>query len=343
MDNLLPANIEVKEVEEDMKGITKRKDNRYMIRKTVNGIRITKYARTYTEAKEILRKIKNGKIKPKQKEIEQNYKFEEYANYWLDTYKKPFLKERTYLDIKYLINHLIEKFGKMKISDLTTHDIQQFYNKMKQSRSKEKTFTYLNSILQKAFDTGIIDRNPFNAVVKDKKLKCKLNAYTFKEQETILDAIKGTDIEHEIYVYLLCGCRPNELPKNKQFDFENNFINIYGTKNDNALHRVIEMSEEFANYIKPYVSKNTILEENYVSKRFIDLCKQRKIERPLLYRLRHTFATNHFTLGTQAKQVQEWLGHASIQITLDQYTDIDKTATKDKLLKLYNNFYYIKK
>lgn len=59
-----------------------------------------------------------------------------------------------------------------------------------------------------------------------------------------------------------------------------------------------------------------------------------------LYRLRHTFATNHFTLGTPAKRVQEWLGHGSISLTLDTYTDIDRTASAESIKKLYNRYYY---
>ena len=40
--------------------------------------------------------------------------------------------------------------------------------------------------------------------------------------------------------------------------------------------------------------------------------------------------------------VSDWMGNTSITITLDTYTDIDKTATKEKILTLYNNYYYIK-
>ncbi|MCI7003733.1 MAG: hypothetical protein MR904_05305 [Clostridia bacterium] len=40
--------------------------------------------------------------------------------------------------------------------------------------------------------------------------------------------------------------------------------------------------------------------------------------------------------------VSDWMGHTSITITLDTYTDIDKTAIKEKILTLYNNYYYIK-
>ena len=128
----------------------------------------------------------------------------------------------------------------------------------------------------------------------------------------------------------------------ENFDFTNNLINIYGTKNDNALHRQIEMSEPFAMYIKEYLSNHEIQAERYVSRKFKEICLSLGIENPLLYKLRHTFATNHFTLGTPPKQVQEWLGHSKISMTLDTFTDIDKTSSKDKLKNLYNNFYYIK-
>ena len=79
----------------------------------------------------------------------------------------------------------------------------------------------------------------------------------------------------------------------------------------------------------------------YVSKQFIALCESLNIDKGILYRLRHTFASNHFRLKTQVKYIQEWLGHGSISVTLDTYTDIDKTATKEKILELYNNYYYI--
>ena len=49
---------------------------------------------------------------------------------------------------------------------------------------------------------------------------------------------------------------------------------------------------------------------------------------------------NHFTLGTPQKYVQQLLGHSTISMTLDTYTDIDKTASKSKIGALYNNFYY---
>ena len=69
----------------------------------------------------------------------------------------------------------------------------------------------------------------------------------------------------------MCGCRPNELPQKKNFDFINNVININGTKNENALHRQIEMSETFSKYMQDYYVKHETQAEKYVSIKFIKI------------------------------------------------------------------------
>jgi integrase len=324
-----------------MKNIFKRTDKRYMIRKVVNGVRITKYADTLAEAKNILKSLKNNQAQIPQKEKVKSYNLEEYSQIWLETYKKPFVGAKSYSAIKSFILRINKSLGNIKLKELTANQIQEYFNQIPRGRSKEKMFSYFNSMLQKATDTELMLKNPCKAVVKDKKVKSKNYAYTYAEQEQILNALKNTDIENEIMIYLMCGCRPAELPQKANFDFENNIIHIYGTKNDNALHRQIEMSNEFNIYIQKYFKEHDVQAERYVSRKFISICNSIGISNPLLYRLRHTFATNHFTLGTQPKRVQQWLGHATISMTLDTYTDIDKTATKEKIQKLYNNFYYI--
>ena len=322
-----------------MKGITKRKDGRYVIRKTINGIRIIRYAKTIKEAQKILTKIKSNKII---EDTQKTYTFKEWCEEWLEKYKKPFINERSYKDIKNLVKNILKTFEKYKMDAITTSAIQNYLNKIPKNRTKERLQTYFNAILQKAEDVAIINKNPFKGVIKEKKGKYKNTSFNYSEQCKILNTIKNTEIEKEIYIYLMTGCRPNERPASSNFDFDNNLITINGTKNENALERKIEMSQAFANFIKPYIKKNKRPKQEVIVKTFKELCEQSKIAKPLLYRLRHTFATNHFTLGTNAKQVQEWLGHCSVSLTMDIYTDIDKTATKEKIRNLYNNFYFEK-
>ena len=330
------------EGEEIMPGIKLRKDGRYEVRKMQEGRRISIYTKTLNEAKKILTKLKNNKIKiSKEVKKQKVYTLKQWYEIWLDTYKKPFLKPKSYEMIISSFRKAIKKFGNIPINKISSLDIQKFLNSMELNRTKERIQVYFNAILQKACDLDLITKNPFKAVERTKKRKYKNFCYNFDEQQKIINAIKGTKIEQAIYCYLLTGARPNELPQKKDFDFTNNIINIHGTKNEKSKHREIQMSQTFAKYMEEYFLLNEFPGHTEIQQTFKNICEKLKIEKPLLYRLRHTFASNHFVLRTPAKQVSEWMGHTTISTTLDIYTDIDKTATKEKIQNLYNNFYYI--
>lgn len=328
--------------EDYMPGITLRKDGRYMIRKMINGKRTTFYTKSYREAQKILNKLKKNDmlIEFKQRNISQ--KLSEWTTEWEETYKKRFISSKSFNDIHNSLKKVIDELGNIEIKKLTTLTIQKFLNKLKNNRTKERIELYFNALLQKATDIGLLDRNPFKAVQKTKKGKYKNYAFTFEEQEKILSITSGTDIECEILIYLLTGARPSEFPKEENIDLDKMIIHINGTKNEKSKHREVDISDNFGSYLKKHLATRKLHDYNYIQKRFKELCEQTNIKKPILYRLRHTFASNHFVIGTQTKVVSDWMGHTSITITLDTYTDIDKTATKEKILKLYNNYYYIK-
>lgn len=326
-----------------MPGIRKRKDGRYEIRKMENGQRISLYARSEKEAQTLLNKLKKNKIKIKPKVIEEKPKTQALTQWfqeWIEIYKKPFVNEKSLKEIESSLKPVLKVFGNKQINEIAPTEIQRFLNGLEQNRSKERIQLYFNALLQKATDLDIIKKNPFKAVQKSKKKKYKNNTYTYEEQIKILNAIKSSNIEHEIITYLMTGARPNEFPKKENFDFENNVVIINGTKNESSKRRVIEMSIDYSNFMKEFLKKQSFKTHKEIQTEFKNLCVKNNIQTPLLYRLRHTFASNHFILGTPAKQVSEWMGHSSITITLDTYTDIDKTITKEKIKKLYNNFYY---
>lgn len=325
-----------------MPGIKQRQDGRFEIRKMVNGTRKSFYANTMTEAKKIYKKLLKNKIDINKKEIEEDNKknptLTEWILQWEEIYKKPKVTEKTFKDMHNCLKEVFLKLGNKKLTELKTIQIQMFLNNLKQNRTKEKIELYLNNILQKAEDTELIDKNPFKAIEKSTKGKYKNICFNFEEQKLILDRIKNSTIEHEIMTYLIIGCRPAELPTNNDFNFEYNYVSIKGTKNINA-KRNVDISIEFSKYMKDYLKDNKMKTHIEVQKIFKKLCRNLNINKLLLYRLRHTFASNHFAIGTPAKQVSAWMGHSTITITLDTYTDIDKSLTKEKILNLYNNYY----
>ena len=53
-----------------------------------------------------------------------------------------------------------------------------------------------------------------------------------------------------------------------------------------------------------------------------------------LHILRHTFATRVLESGINPKVLQKWLGHSSIKITMDIYSEIQSEYEKSEFLKL---------
>ena len=323
-----------------MKNITKRADGRYMAHYQLNHTRIYAYGKTQKQAVEKLKKLKkNISTYEKRKE---NYTFEEWNNYWLKTYKEPFVKEKTLRDTKTLIKEINKGLGQYKLNNLKPNIIQEFYNKYERTRKKEKILIYIKASLQKAFESGHIKINPVNAIVKEQKLVFNEQPYTFEEQEKILNAVKNTDIECYVWLYLLTGIRKNELNNDilSCINLETNQIKVLNEKQkiNKAQYKFIDLNPKFIEWL---INKkdNFTLTANQVYNKFKAVLKNLNIEGHL-HKLRHTFATNYYYLGVPLKTIQEWCGHSTPAITEQVYVGVSRENIKNKLIKLYNNLLY---
>ena len=324
----------------DMKNVTKRKDGRYVIRYQVNGHRAVAYARTQAQASAKRAQVRKKAIQSNK--LRTQYTLESWLNYWMETYKKNFIKYDGYIEIGHILRLVKQKLGPIKLEALTTSQIQEYYNNIPSGRRKEKVILYLNASLKKAVETRVLKYNPCLAVVKEKRVKNVRAPFTIDEQRCILSAIKGMDIEPYIYLYLLTGLRKNELPKDilGALDIENRqFIAINEKQRGLRVeYKRIDLSLACINYIKDNASK-FVLDTEKVYRKFATLLKQLNIT-GTVHTLRHTFATNYYYLGVPDKVIQSWMGHKTLQVTQDIYIGITDKNAKDELIKLYNNLLY---
>ena len=73
---------------------------------------------------------------------------------------------------------------------------------------------------------------------------------------------------------------------------------------------------------------------DFVSQKFPKLLTQHGLPHIRFHELRHSCASNLIAMGFGLKDVQEWLGHADIQMTANIYSHLDvarKQAMADKL------------
>ena len=324
-----------------MKNITLRSDGRYMGRKQVNGQIVCVYSKTASDCiTKLKRAVKDALKNPKTKK--EKYYLYDWLDNWYETYKMPFIKYKSALHIESLIKKIKSKFDNVSLNDLTTNLIQQTFNKIQPSRQKELIVLYFNSALQKAEDLNLISKNPFKGVIRDRKQNNIRAGYTLNEQQSILAVIQGTQIEAPIIFYLCTGIRKNELTTfnlTKDIDKTNNIIKIKSEKKrNNNIYRYIDATPELIDFIESHKEAFN-LSTDYIYRELKKLLSPLNIQTGL-HRLRHTFATNHFYLGTPIKLISSWLGHETVELTQNIYTHIDRTITKEDILKLYNNLYY---
>lgn len=330
--------------DEIMPNIRKRKNGLWECRIKKNYKSYSIYARNQAELKKKMKDLKN---KLNLNLTIQKISFEEYYKKWLELYKKPFLEESTINHIILIVEkHILPFFGKKYINDINHEVIQLFLNKKSKSRTKEFIVTYMQAIFRKAFQEQIITKNPFNLIIKEKRIKPNKKAFTLEEQKNILKytKTKREDIYELIKFYIITGVRRAEaLNITKNNFLENDKLHIIGTKTDKA-DREIKLTKIYYNYLKNKLNDNNALfvfNKLHITKQFKTILENLNIQGSL-HCLRHTYASNMYYLGANIKLTQEQMGHSSYAITADIYTNLqNKKINPDEIKSLYNNSYYI--
>lgn len=323
-----------------MPNIRIRKDGRYEAR-IYKGRSYSVYSKNKTELSKKI-KLLEKQIKEKPIETKKEYTLNEWSKEWMETYKKPFVSQSTFYNINlYFTTHILPTLGKYKIDKISAIDIQKFFNNIKKSRTKEFLILYLKACLKSAYENELITKDPTRALKQEKKIRNKRDSFSINEQSIILKECKQEKEYYQIIkFYLLTGIRRNEI---FNFEIKENGIFVNGTKTENS-KRFIPLDEEYLKEINN-IKSNCILKfkEDYITRKFKTTLDKLKIK-GCIHSLRHTFATNNFYLGNNMKYIQEWLGHSSITITSDIYTNLkEEKDQKEKIKMLYNNLYYIAK
>lgn len=317
-------------------------DGRYIGRKQIQNHIIEVYAKTQKECAEKLKeRVKQVLSINFEKQDKDKNLLKDLYMQWYKQEKEPFIAERSKNDYL-LVYSKLEPFHNINIKRITKQNIYDFFNKMKDNRSKEKTRLYFNAFLKYFHNEGILKVNPC-ANIKVKKSNARKQAFTYEQQKAILEHLKGKPLKTIILIYLITGLRKNELNfKNieNDIDFDNNILKAINLKGRNLVKRYkqIKLSKQAITLIMNNIDIIHKYNSELAYREFSNVLKKLKIDGSIV-NCRHTFATNCFYLGKQDLTISREMGHARTQITKDVYTDIDYHLSKEKILKLYNNLY----
>ena len=311
-----------------------RKDGRYQGYVLSNGEKNYFYGRSIEEVTgKIKQYIKDGTPPKRKKRTVSSPKFSDYAAQWIERYKVPNMKPTSVESLRYALKKAIDALGEKPLATITTDDLQAFFMSMPPSRSRDLCAVYVGQLFKKAYGTGIIKKNPFEQVELKKHTPKKRNALTVDEQAAFL-ATAQSSVHFLLYKFLLAtGLRIGEAlalspadlkygkaSVSKDIVFIAKEAIIQTPKSAAAFRSVPVPNDIYAELCKIKTSRIFPVSYGAVSMSMKKLSKKLGFT-VSAHILRHTYATRLEEAGIPPKVKQYLLGHATLDMTQNVYTD----------------------
>ena len=343
--------------------LTKRKDGRWQ-KKIITSEGKTKYfyssEKTEQKAsKDIERQLLlyNGVI------YSESHNFGMLVEQMLE-HKQQEVSYKTYESYKISSNHL-KSFYDMNIEDITPLDLKQLLDNMKKEKYSKSAIQKTKITFGLVYNYAIVYKNlPIVNFAKDVKLpKISQSKVKSPNKEIISAIIKQYDsVPFGMWAFiLLCtGMRRGELValQRKNIDFEKReisiersaaFVNnqavvksmpktISGIRKIPILDMLYLPLKDMCENIAPeeYIfGEAKPLSETAVKKRWKKYCNTLEIDLHM-HQLRHAYAKLLYMSNVDAKTAQGLLGHSSITVTMDIYTDFSEEMS-NKSTSIINN------
>lgn len=316
------------------------------------------YARSYRAVKEQLIEKKGQKTSIYTGAIKEFYgTFGDWANIWLTDIMAPTLKESTHASYSNKLQlYVFPSLERCSLKKITATDINKLVKRLSENLAASSIhiiFRIVKSCLEAAKERGYIYLNPCERTILPKIDKKKVKALTRIQQKAVeaesMKTVKGLPI----LLALETGMRIGEICalKWEDIDFDSSVLRVQRTKQRitfpnstgqrtkivetepktiNA-NRVIPLSAKIKKALlkwkkqatSSYVITNAeqSVEPRTVSYRFERIKRKLGLNYVSFHALRHTFATRCVELGVNIAAISSLLGHSSIKMTLDTYTN----------------------
>ena len=291
--------------------------------------------------------------------------FTDWANKWLEIYKKPNVSENTYrLTYESTVNkHLKPFFQNVDLMNIKPADVQEFFiTKQGLSESMlDKIHLCLMGIFETAIDNDLCIKNPAkNAIYTSGKDKAVKNVYSDTEIETAKAYFKN--IMPEVILILCTGLRRGEMLGLmwKDIDIENKSLTVNRSIADKKgggieirppkwnSYRTIPLEDDVLNvlnvlkksglYVFP-IENRPQLPNSWSQKldRHMENFEKESGIKPLTaHELRHTYGTMLRRRGVDIYTIQKIMGHKDIKMTSEIYVHDEFEVSKRNVLEKLN-------
>ena len=314
--------------------------NVYEVRCMIDGVCYFGSSKDLEVAKsKFIESLRNGSERSKREK--GKILFNDYFLRWMETVKKPYIKESTYDGYMQVFKAYIQDtFKELPLAEIDSFFLQDLINGYTQSRrfrTAKKIYNLLSPCFDYAVADGMLDRNPMAKVVIPKYEIKQGSPLTYEEEAKLLNALKETgNVYAQAYVFLVyTGLRVGEL---STAVVNGDWIEAVTEKERKGLKAKIRKIPIAPNLRRclPFIDVEVIkkLNKDTVSRHLSDY-----IDNHHTHDLRHTFITRAQEVGIRREIVSLWAGHAADNsVTTTVYTHLDRN--KDIQLQEIKKFDY---
>lgn len=274
---------------------------------------------------------------------------------WLEESARVTVRETTYIQYKAQVqNHVTPALGRIPLRKLSPDHVAKFYSDLEKNgvsaSIREAIHLRLHRALAVALKRGLVLRNVTDAVDRPKRRSNPMRALSVEQARNFLDIARG-DRLYPLYVLAVTtGLRQGELFALRWSDvnLETGVVSVRGTlkivkgrvyvdepKTAKGRRRV-DLGPDAVEVLRQHRATQAhgtewvftdggggpLRKPNVMARSFRPLLKAAGLPQIRFHDLRHTAATLLLAQGVHPKIVQERLGHASIDLTLDTYSHV---------------------
>ncbi|MAM34963.1 MAG: hypothetical protein CMH28_07810 [Micavibrio sp.] len=318
-------------------------------------------------AVEALQNIREG-IDPSSVKKAREFEGMKFSTLFEDYIENKDLKESTLKEYRSLYRGRMQHWARKRVIDITKHEIRDWFNqgRRKTVRQANKAFTLLNSLMNYAQVSEIIDKNPCELVTKAGLRQSSPKRTTIISSEdlgkfwtafTDFDFQKDSQkVARDVIVLQLCtGLRPIEARSLKweTVDFERKKFKVLNTKNGSdhllpmtqltyAMFRERQKDKAGSDYVFRIKGGNT--KSPHVTdyrKTLNKICELAEIERVRPHDLRRTVATALNDIEVGYADDMHIMNHSSAHITASTYIQQNLEKIR-KILQRLVDYYDLK-
>lgn len=315
------------------------------------------YAHSYTEVKGKLTKQKALLRENDPEQMDFDGTVSVWIDYWLDKISE-LVKVSTYCSYKNKLERYVKPYiGKIILKELSSDQI----NKMIRMQSRflaassiQTVYQVVKKCLKEAEKSQFIDNSVFENIKLPQVRKQRIRTLSFGERQLITELAERDKHGFPIILSLKLGLRVGEIAGLKWSDinFETKTVTITRTlqrvqtfSEENGRKtklmesspktqmsiRELPLSTKMVAQLKKLKQESTSeyvvsvhgkpMEPRRITKYFKCIVAHTALESMTFHSLRHSFATSCLQYGISIATISSLLGHASVKLTLDIYTN----------------------